>query len=204
MGNQQTAYPFTEKDIEILVKTSGKSEGEVRQWYSDFCAATNNTQRMNKRQFDTFYSRLRRRGNREDLTNHIFRAFDADNSGRSIRRLTNLPDRCSSPFAGTIDFREFLLAYIATTDGSKEEKFRYAFEVFDVNDDQRIDKREAKKILGLICRLIGLSPDEADCYTTTVMLSFDTNGDKVLTKTEFVTGCLHDTTLGQISNPFNF
>jgi hypothetical protein len=36
------------------------------------------------------------------------------------------------------------------------------------------------------------------------MLSFDTNHDKVLTKEEFIDGCIHDSTLGRIANPFNF
>jgi len=36
------------------------------------------------------------------------------------------------------------------------------------------------------------------------MISFDTNQDNVLTKEEFINGCLLDSTLGKIANPFNF
>jgi len=35
------------------------------------------------------------------------------------------------------------------------------------------------------------------------MLSFDANGDKTLTKDEFINGCLHDSTLGKFANPFS-
>lgn len=102
-----------------------------------------------------------------------------------------------------MDFNEFLLAYIATSTGTNRQKFEYAFEVFDINENQRIEKKEAEKMLNIICRIIGLTEHDAKMYSETVMLSFDTNRDKVLTKEEFIDGCLHDTTLGRIANPFN-
>jgi hypothetical protein len=59
-------------------------------------------------------------------------------------------------------------------------------------------------MLNIICRIIGLSQEDAKLYTNTVMLTFDTNQDKVLSKEEFIDSCLHDSTLGRIANPFNF
>ncbi len=75
--------------------------------------------------------------------------------------------------------------------------------MYDINDDQVIDKKEARKIYNLICRITGLSEEDAESYTNTLMLSFDTNQDRVLTKSEFVEGCLHDASLGKITNPFH-
>jgi len=49
-----------------------------------------------------------------------------------------------------------------------------------------------------------LSEEDAKIYTETIIISFDTNQDQVLTKQEFIDGCLHDSTLGKIANPFNF
>ena len=103
-----------------------------------------------------------------------------------------------------MDFTEFLLAYIATTAGTNREKFEYAFEVFDINENNQIEKREAEKILTLIGRVTGMSEFDAKMYSETVMLSFDANGDKVLSKDEFINGCIHDSTLGRIANPFNY
>lgn len=183
MGNQQAVRDFTEKDVKILIKTSGKSEAEIRQWYEEFQRETENVNRMNKRQFRTYYSKLKKKNNLDEITDHIFRAFDTDHSG-------------------TIDFQEFLLAYIASSDGQTDEKFQFAFEVYDINDDQLIDKKEAKKILNLICRIVGLSDEEAKSYAETMMIQFDTNRDKVLTQTEFINGCVHDPTLAKVSNPF--
>jgi Ca2+-binding EF-hand superfamily protein len=113
--------------------------------------------------------------------------------------------RCIDLFyLGTIDFSEFLVGYIATSTGTNRQKFEYAFEVFDINENDRIERKEAEKILNIICRIIGLSEEDAKMYTETIIISFDTNQDQVLTKQEFIDGCLHDSTLGKIANPFNF
>ncbi|CAF3619876.1 unnamed protein product [Rotaria sordida] len=183
MGNQQNSSTLTEKKIEVLMKTSGKTENEIRQWYNEFCAENNNIDRMNKRQFQIYYTKLKKNPNLDKITDHIFRAFDLDHSG-------------------TIDFQEFLIAYIITTTGPKQQKFEYVFEVYDIDDNQLIDKKEARKILSILCRIFGLSEDDAKAYTDTLMLTFDTNNDKVLTRSEFINGCLYDSTLGHMLDPF--
>lgn len=48
-----------------------------------------------------------------------------------------------------------------------------------------------------------LSENDAKTYANTLMISFDQNHDKVLTKTEFIEGCLNDSTLARFTNPFN-
>ena len=95
------------------------------------------------------------------------------------------------------------MAYIATSTGTNRQKFEYAFEVFDINQNDRVEKKEAQKIVSILCRIIGLPEADAKLYTDTVMLSFDTNHDKVLSKEEFIDGCIHDSTLGKFANPFD-
>ena len=82
MGNQQTSVALNDKDIEMLVKTSGKSDNEIRQWYKEFLQDSGNTGRMNKRQFQVYYMKLKKNPNLEKITDHIFRAFDTDHSGK--------------------------------------------------------------------------------------------------------------------------
>lgn len=84
MGNQQAARPFSKKDVEILVKLSGKTEKEVEQWYAEFHIESDETDRMNKRQFQIFYTKLKKNPKLEQITDHIFRAFDTDHSGKTI------------------------------------------------------------------------------------------------------------------------
>jgi Ca2+-binding EF-hand superfamily protein len=82
MGNQQTAQTFTKKDVEILVKLSGKTEKEIEQWYEEFRIESDGKDRMNKRQFQIFYTKLKKNPKLEQITDHIFRAFDTDHSGK--------------------------------------------------------------------------------------------------------------------------
>ncbi len=84
MGNQQASRTFTKKDVEILVKLSGKSENEIRQWYEEFHIESDETDRMNKRQFQIFYTKLKKNPKLEQITYHIFRAFDTDHSGKNL------------------------------------------------------------------------------------------------------------------------
>lgn len=203
MGNQQVTRPFTEKDVDMLVKLSGKNEQEIRQWYKEFHIESDETDRMNKRQFEIFYTKLKKNPKLEKITDHIFRAFDTDNSGKNLS-INHSIDLFLFIYIGTVDFNEFLLAYIATSDRTKRDKFEYAFQVFDINGNEQIERKEIFKILNIICRIIGLSEEDANTYTETIMISFDTNQDKVITKDEFINGCLHDFTLGKIADPFNF
>jgi len=61
MGNQPAAQSLTEKDVEVLVKLSGKSENEIHQWYDEFHIESDETDRMNKRQFQIYYTKLRKK-----------------------------------------------------------------------------------------------------------------------------------------------
>ena len=82
MGNRSAAQPFTKKDVEVLVKLSGKSEKEINDWYKEFHIESEETDRMNKRQFQIFYTKLKKNPKLDQITDHIFRAFDTDHSGR--------------------------------------------------------------------------------------------------------------------------
>lgn len=86
MGNQQVHRALNEKDIQVLVKTSGKSENEIRQWYDEFHADSNGTDRMNKRQFEVYYTKLRKNPRLQEITDHIFRAFDTNHSGKYLHK----------------------------------------------------------------------------------------------------------------------
>ncbi len=84
MGNQQATQSFNAKDVEVLVKLSGKSENEIYQWYKEFHIESDETDRMNKRQFQLFYTKLKKNPKLEQITDYIFRAFDTDHSGKNI------------------------------------------------------------------------------------------------------------------------
>lgn len=84
MGNQQVHRVLNENDVQMLVKTSGKSENEIREWYKEFHEETNGTDRMNKRQFQHYYTKLRDNPRLLEITDYLFHAFDLNNEGKSF------------------------------------------------------------------------------------------------------------------------
>lgn len=84
MGNQQTTQTFSKKDIDVLVKLSGKNEQEIQKWYDEFHTESEGKDRMNKRQFQIYYTKLKKNPKLDQITDHIFRAFDTDQSGKNL------------------------------------------------------------------------------------------------------------------------
>ena len=74
------------------------------------------------------YSGFFPEGNAEKFCEHVFRTFDADNSGK-------------------IDFKEFLLAINITSAGKPEEKLEWAFAMYDINSDGTIERSEMVEII---------------------------------------------------------
>jgi len=85
---------------------------------------------LTRAKFLEVYSSFFPQGNAEKFCEHVFRTFDADNSGR-------------------IDFKEFLLAINITSTGKPEQKLEWAFQMYDVNGDGTIEPSEMAEIIGV-------------------------------------------------------
>ena len=83
---------------------------------------------LTRAKFLEVYSSFFPQGNAEKFCEHVFRTFDADNSGR-------------------IDFKEFLLAINITSAGKPEQKLEWAFQMYDVNGDGTIEPSEMCEII---------------------------------------------------------
>ncbi len=85
---------------------------------------------LTRAKFLEVYSGFFPEGNADKFCEHVFRTFDADNSGR-------------------IDFKEFLLAINITSAGKPEEKLQWAFQMYDINSDGTIEKSEMVEIISV-------------------------------------------------------
>jgi Ca2+-binding EF-hand superfamily protein len=75
-------------------------------------------------------------GKAEKYCVEVFKVFDTDNSGK-------------------IDFVEFLVAVSITSSTDIRKKLQLAFDLYDKNDNGRIDKKEMEKMLTSIYDLMG-------------------------------------------------
>ena len=78
---------------------------------------------ISKKEFRTEYKRSFPDGDVQSFTDRVFQTFDTNNDGY-------------------IDYLEFVIALNLTTHGSYEEKLRWAFSVYDHDNDQRITGAE--------------------------------------------------------------
>jgi hypothetical protein len=70
------------------------------------------------------------------LLGFVFRTFDSDQSGE-------------------IDFIEFLIAISVTSQGDIKDKLKMAFNMYDIDKNGAIDKKEMIKIIEAIYDLLG-------------------------------------------------
>ena len=85
---------------------------------------------LTRKKFLEVYSGFFPDGNAEKFCEHVFRTFDADHSE-------------------LIDFKEFLLAINITSAGKPEEKLEWAFQMYDINADGTIEKKEMVEIISV-------------------------------------------------------
>ena len=85
-----------------------------------------------RKKFIEVYSGFFPDGNADEFCTHVFRTFDKDNSG-------------------IIDFNEFLLAINITSSGKPEEKLNWAFQMYDIDGNGTIEKKEMEEIIKVSC-----------------------------------------------------
>ena len=119
--------------------------------------------------------------------------------------------------SGTIDFREFLLALHVTSEGSAQEKLKWAFKMYDVDGNGSIDIQEMKRYLlrhihltksvnFYILRVIQgvyqmLGVESGVMQVEEVFLRMDLDQDGAVTEEEFMSACATDADLMQLLTP---
>ena len=126
-----------EKDLTFLISQTGFSREEIKTILDKF-SANNPDGKLDKKEFARLYDELRPEPPEliDEIANYVFKGFDKDNNG-------------------SINFNEFLIAYALTSRGDQKQKLEYAFELYDVDDNGYLDKKEVSEALEAMLDLLG-------------------------------------------------
>ena len=104
-----------------------------------------------------------------------------------------------------INFNEFMVSYAMTSRGEPEDKLDYAFDLYDINDSQTLDREELRSVLDGMLDLLGADKrgHSSSDLANECMRQLDTSGDGTITKEEFIKGLLSNYSLRGLMSPFN-
>jgi len=161
-----------------LKENTSFSKEEIKQWHKGFhkdCPSGHLTQDK----FKEVYSQFFPGGDPDAFCDHVFRSFDKDGSG-------------------TVEFKEFLMAVnITSARGDPKEKLNWAFSMYDIDKNGNVTIDEMESIINAIYSMMGsavvdVTEETAQEKTRKIFEKMDINNDGVLSKKEFVQGCMND------------
>ena len=92
-----------------------------------------------------------------------------------------------------------------TSRGDPAEKLEYAFELYDIDESQTLDRSELNAVIYGMLDMLGAdrrgeNPEE---IAASCLAQLDSSGDGSITKEEFVNGLLASYSLRSLMSPFN-
>ncbi|CAF3868766.1 unnamed protein product [Rotaria sp. Silwood2] len=145
---------------------------EIREWHEGFIRDCPNG-RLDKKKFVQIYQQFYPTGKADNYCKYAFSTFDTNNDGK-------------------IDFQEFLIAIAATSQGDLDDRLTAVFEMYDFSHNGVIDQTELTVLITAMYDLLG-ETDRKDDHdpkklAADIITHLDVDGDKKLSKAEFITG----------------
>ncbi|CAK8690759.1 unnamed protein product [Clavelina lepadiformis] len=180
MGHHKSK--LSPEELTAIVNSTEFTEAEIRQWYKSFlkdCPSGILSKKEFKRYCSGFFSS-------GDPTDYAERAFSFDTNQN-----------------GTIDFREFMCALSVTARGTFDQKLKWAFRMYDRDNDGHVTKSEMEEMIKAIYKLIGdrriqeVLPNRltAQQRADQIFSKMDKDGDENITLEEFKIAVSQDPSL---------
>ncbi|KAF9310232.1 Neuronal calcium sensor 1 [Podila horticola] len=139
---------------------------------------------LDKPEFQKIYKQFFPFGDPSTFADYVFNVFDSNKNGK-------------------IEFKEFIVALSVTSRGNLEDKLQWAFQLYDIDNDQTITYDEMLSIVDAIYKMVGtmvkLPPDEdtPEKRVSKIFSLMDKDKDGRLTFDEFKEGSMKDPTIVQ-------
>ncbi|CAF1268877.1 unnamed protein product [Rotaria sordida] len=189
MGNKgakmRGSTALTSRQIAMLQANTNYTEREIREWHEGFLRDCPSG-RLDKKKFREVHRQFYPQGKVDNFCKHAFATFDQNNDGR-------------------IDFDEFLLAVSATSQSNLDGRLSVAFDMYDISGDGFINKKELTKMITAMYDLVGETNRKGENApkrrATDLIARIDVNGDRKLSKHEFIAACKNDPVILRLLAP---
>ncbi|XP_069131508.1 neurocalcin homolog [Argopecten irradians] len=175
----QNTSQLRPKELKDLQINTHFTEKELQDWYRNFrrdypdgCLTIDN--------FTNIYSNCFPEGDPETFAAQAFRTFDINGDG-------------------VINFREFMCALSVKSRGRCEQKLRWAFRMYDIDNNGYVSREEMIEIIQAMFKMTGNGDAAAaEERTDKIFNLMDKNSDGQLSQEEFIEGARSDPTIIQM------
>jgi Ca2+-binding EF-hand superfamily protein len=129
MGNSSSGKHLRPEVLGDLAEATSFSEQDIREWHRTFMKDFPSGY-LGIDQFKDVYIQHFPNGDATKFAEHVFRTFDRDVNHK-------------------LDFREFLTAVSITAKGGPEERLRWAFRMYDIDESGFVSKEECEEIIAV-------------------------------------------------------